>query len=59
MDSRRFQGFSRRDFCSCGRQNFAYVKPNLDSVFGYLSRLEFAGKEVNMGDAKDEEISLL
>ena len=42
MDSGRFRGFSGRDFCSCGRQNFACVKPNLESVFGYLSRLEFA-----------------
>ena len=59
MDSRRFRGFSGRDFCSCDRQNFVCVKPNLDSVFGYLSRLEFAGREGNMGAAKAEEISLL
>ena len=59
MDSGRFRGFSGHDFCSCDRQNFACVKPNLDFVFGYLSRLEFAGKEVDVGAAKAEEISLL
>ena len=59
MDSGRFWGFSGRDFCSCGQKNFACVKPNLDSVFGYLSRLEFAGKDVDVGAAKVEEISLL
>ena len=55
MDSGIFRGFSGCDF----RQNFACVKPNLDSVFGYLSRLEFAGMEVNVGAAKAKEISLL
>ena len=59
MDSGRFQGFSGRDFCSCGRQNFACVKPNLDSVFGYLSRLEFARKRRDVGATNAEEISLL
>ena len=43
-DSGIFRGSSRRDFGSCGRQNFACVKPNLDSIFVYLSRLEFDGK---------------
>ena len=59
MDSGRFRGFSGRDFCSCGRQNSACVKPNLDSVFDYLSKLEFAEREVDVEAANDEEISLL
>ena len=52
MDSGRFRGFSGCDFCSCGRQNFACVKPNLVSVFTYLSRLEFAGKGGTWGLSK-------
>ena len=43
MDSRIFSGSSERDFGSYGRQKFAYVKLNLDSIFVYLSRLKFDG----------------